>query len=249
MTYTSDQALPDYVRERAIAFTAREVSATISESMRQFRRVVKVQPPTETPHFRDVVGSYSGAVRPLFLWGRFASHKDWERFISDPRHDPDVAEDILWPGGDSDGFTCNRFDAGSGMRCPFGAAANPFRELGDRLWVKETWAAPHAFDHLPPRLIPRDARIHYASTEERGGLLWRSPVSMPRWASRLVLEIINVDLQRPQNVSDLDLRREGFGEAGRSDLHAEWDRRYGAGSWASMPWSWVIRYKIALDMA
>ncbi|HEX7111399.1 MAG TPA: hypothetical protein VF216_03070 [Mizugakiibacter sp.] len=50
---------------------------------------------------------------------------------------------------------------------------------GDLLWVREAWAAPHAYDHRPPRLIPQDARIHCASTEDRGGLLWRPSTHMP----------------------------------------------------------------------
>lgn len=57
--------------------------------------------------------------------------------------------------------------------CPYGAP-------GSLLWVRETWAAPHQFDHLPPRLIEDTARIHYAADEPRGGLMWRRSFHMPR---------------------------------------------------------------------
>lgn len=242
-TDAADPAQAGYVQARPVVFGNREVRSALAGAMSQFRRIVNPQPDEETPHFRDVVGSYSGAVRPFFLWGRFSSHDDWEKYLDDPKHDPDREEDLLWPGGDSDGFTCDRFAAESGMLCPYGAAPNPFRELGDRLWVKETWAAPHAFDHLPPRMIPRDARIHYAATEDRGGLFWRSPVCMPRWASRLKTEIVGVDLQLPCDVRDVDLRKEGYGPDGPDGLRIEWDKRYGTGSWDGKLWAWLIRFK------
>lgn len=80
---------------------------------------------------------------------------------------------------------------------------------GDRLYVRETWAAPHAYDHLPPRLIPQDARIHYAATEDRGGLLWRPSIHMFRWASRITLEIVSVRVERLRDISEADALAEG----------------------------------------
>ncbi len=89
--------------------------------------------------------------------------------------------------------------------CPYG-----HRIGGDRLYVRETWAAPHAYDHLPPRLIPKDARIHYAATEDRGGLLWRPSIHMPRWASRITLEIAGVRVERLEDISEADAIAEGI---------------------------------------
>ena len=88
--------------------------------------------------------------------------------------------------------------------------ACPWGQPGNKLWVRETWAAPHAYDHLPPRLIPRDARIHYAATEERGGLLWHPSIHMPRWASRITLEITGVWVERLQDISEADAIAEGI---------------------------------------
>ena len=135
--------------------------------------------------------------------------------------------------------------------CPYGQPG------GDRLYVRETWAAPHAYDHLPPRLIPQDARIHYAATEDRGGLLWRPSIHMPRWASRITLEITSVRVERLQEIDIADAQAEGVSDTGAFILDGEgneqggpiaeyavlWDQINGDGSWESNPWVWVAEFK------
>jgi hypothetical protein len=158
--------------------------------------------------------------------------------------------------------TC--FPLASLIPCPYG-------HPGDRLWVRETWAAPHAYDHLPPRLIPQDARIHYAASEERGGLLWSSSIYMPRWASRITLEVIDVRVERLQDISEADAMAEGVrgypfrpdegwpictgymvgDDDGKTTLHPKpqdpyrllWESINGPGSWDTDPWVWVIQFK------
>jgi len=140
----------------------------------------------------------------------------------------------------------------------------PYGQPGDRLWVRETWAAPHAYDHLPPRLVPRDARIHYAASEERGGLLWRPSIHMPRWASRLTLEITEVRVERLNEISEEDAKAEGIAyqddakEIGRGRLSHDgsvlydtareafvklWESINGPGSWDANPWVWVVSFR------
>lgn len=134
--------------------------------------------------------------------------------------------------------------------CPYGQPG------GDRLYVRETWAAPHAYDHLPPRLIPQDARIHYAATEDRGGLLWRPSIHIPRWASRITLEVTGVRVERLQDISAADARAEGCpdkpvdgAEQASIDLlaklwyHDLWEQINGLDSWAANPWVWVVEFK------
>ncbi len=134
--------------------------------------------------------------------------------------------------------------------CPYGQPG------GDRLYVRETWAAPHAYDHLPPRLIPQDDRIHYAATEDRGGLLWRPSIHMPRWASRITLEVTGVRVERLQDISAADARAEGCpdkpvdgAEQASIDLlaklwyHDLWEQINGLDSWAANPWVWVVEFK------
>lgn len=153
-----------------------------------------------------------------------------------------------------------------GRGCPHG-------QPGDRLWVRETWSAPHAYDGLPPnliqehaRLISKECRIHYAATEERGGLLWRPSIHMPRWASRITLEITDVRVERLQDISEEDATFEGCTKNHNgyywggphaatglkqfaspiqafSDL---WDSLYEKDSvkcWSANPWVWAIEFK------
>lgn len=89
------------------------------------------------------------------------------------------------------------------VKCPYG-------KPGDLLWVRETYAAPHDCDHLKPREISERTRIHYAATEERGGLLWRPSIFLPRWASRITLKIADIRVEQLQDISEDDARAEGL---------------------------------------
>ena len=110
---------------------------------------------------------------------------------------------------------------------------------GDRLYVRETWAAPHAYDHLPPRLIPQDARIHYAATEDRGGLLWRPSIHMPRHASRITLEVTGVRVETLGVISHEDALAEGVSSI--EEYKALWININGA--WLPETWVWVLDLK------
>ena len=81
------------------------------------------------------------------------------------------------------------------LRCPYAP--------GSRVWVRETWATQHDLDSYTPlemAILNRVVRLHYAATEDLGGLLRRSPVTMPRWASRFDLEITAVRIIRVDGV-------------------------------------------------
>ena len=137
--------------------------------------------------------------------------------------------------------------------CPYGQPG------GDRLYVRETWAAPHAYDHLPPRLIPQDARIHYAATEDRGGLLWRPSIHMPRWASRIILEITSVRVENLQDIDLADAVAEGCkpirpelvqdglivrpGRSAVEEFRLVWEQIHGGGSWEKNPFVWVVTFR------
>ena len=144
--------------------------------------------------------------------------------------------------------------------------ACPYGQPGDRLWVRETWAAPHSEDARPPRAIQCDwMLIHYAATEDRGGLLWRPSIHMPRWASRITLEITGVRVERLQNISKADAEAEGCTKnhngyylggphavSGRKQMATAqsayrdlWESINGAGSWEANPWVWVVAFKRA----
>jgi hypothetical protein len=127
--------------------------------------------------------------------------------------------------------------------CPYGVP-------GDRLWVRETWAAPHSCDHLPPRHCDFPARFHYAASEERGGLLWRPSIHMPRWVSRITLEVTGVRVERLQAISRGDAMDEGCpfpnmaqGPDPRQWYADLWDSLNGAGGWDLNPFVWCVSFR------
>lgn len=151
-------------------------------------------------------------------------------------------------------------DVHQGLREPDNAERCPYGQPGgDRLYVRETWAAPHAYDHLPPRLIPQDARIHYAATEDRGGLLWRPSIHMPSWASRITLEVTGVLVERLQDISEKDAVAEGCkpirpelvqdglivrpGRSAVEEFRLVWEQIHGGGSWEKNPFVWVVTFR------
>src|SRR5690242_3815290 len=200
------------MKERPIIFSAPMVRAILEGRKTMTRRVIKPQPPEETPHFRGTIGSYSGAVRPYFFWGRFANREDWLAYMDRDDHDPDKEEDIVWPGGDSDGFTCDWHASTSGMLCPYGASENPFRSQGDRLWVREAYFGNH---FLHPNEPENERELHYRADGlpdfegEESQIRWRPSIHMPRWASRILLEITGVRVERVQDISEADAVAEG----------------------------------------
>lgn len=92
-----------------------------------------------------------------------------------------------------------------------------YGEPGDRLWVRETWQ-----DFCPiwngawcgcgsKEMITRTHRPVYRATEtERIPSRWRPSIHMPRWASRLTLEITEVRVERLQDISEEDAKAEGL---------------------------------------
>jgi hypothetical protein len=129
--------------------------------------------------------------------------------------------------------------------------------------VRETWAARHEYDGHKPAHIPALARWHYAATEDRGGLLWRPSIHMPRWACRITLVVTGVRAERLQDISEADALAEGVtpqwepGMSGRlmeavdgfshrpaaSAYATLWEEINGAGSWESNAWVWVVCFK------
>lgn len=131
----------------------------------------------------------------------------------------------------------------------------PYGQVGDRLWVRETWAVSHALDHLKPREVPQGAGlVYYAATENLGGLLKRPSIFMPRWASRITLEITGVRVERLQAISEADARAEGVEPAATHNRPGAiatcfgaysvlWESINGPGSWDANPWVWCVSFK------
>ena len=157
--------------------------------------------------------------------------------------------------------------AEEGVRRQFATLA-PYGQPGDRIWVRETWRGIVSIN--PPECAPEYGvaryvpdsehckRVEYAATQERDGEPWRPSIHMPRWASRILLEIVSVRVERLNDCSDADAVAEGIGlnpsaigmkltnPPGESMAIAMycalWDSINGAGSWAANPWVWVVEF-------
>lgn len=224
------------MKERPILFNAPMVRAILDGRKTVTRRIVR--PVKFYPDFGCAVGQVGGAWEygsPAAL-GLRERGDHWSVVLKG-----DVLQRMC---------TSEAYGWGAGAGCPYGVPG------GDRLYVRETWAAPHAYDHLPPRLIPQDARIHYAATEDRGGLLWRPSIHMPRHASRITLEVTGVRVETLQDIDLADALAEGISDTGAIILDSAgneqggpiaeyavlWEQINGPGSWAANPWVWVISF-------
>lgn len=86
--------------------------------------------------------------------------------------------------------------------CPYGVP-------GDRLWVREAWATHACFDHIPPRDLTARS-IHYQADGQIKTGKNRPGMFMPRWASRITLEVTAVRVELLQAISEADAIAEGI---------------------------------------
>jgi hypothetical protein len=145
--------------------------------------------------------------------------------------------------------------------------ANPYGNVGDRIWVKEThyWDICEPFPKTKPENFPMDfyyradgeccKQIPECQCADVGKPKWRPSIFMPRWASRITLEITGVRVERLQEISVHDAFKEGIYCPGcHSTEHhacieavtayrALWETINGPGSWAKNPWVWVLEFK------
>lgn len=135
-----------------------------------------------------------------------------------------------------------------GFECPYG-------KLGDRLWARETWAVHPTLNRFSPRNLDSDNPVYFRTDSgvNESHFVWRPSIFMPRWASRITLEITNVRVERVKDISRSDCVKEGLYPTMSNDSEQNirvryrelWDslnkkRGY---SWESNPWVWVIEFK------
>lgn len=149
------------------------------------------------------------------------------------------------------------------IKCPFG-------KPGDRLWCKETWR----IDGLSTKGALEIGRRHTDGLSFRADMYgdrscddcpWIPSIHMPRWASRITLEITGVRVERLCNITDDDAKSEGAEKglwdsatmtltvptdvAGKyyathiSGFAFLWQSIYGPGSWEANPFVWVLEFK------
>ncbi|WP_302421241.1 hypothetical protein [uncultured Citrobacter sp.] len=175
-----------------------------------------------------------------------------------------------WPWSEDTEKVCDHWHP-----CPFGA-------VGDRIWVRETYQGPlFDYEHMEsyledsfkfekpdfcayradgkpaPEFYDADDNLHCG---------WRPSIHMPRWASRITLDITDVRVERLNGISETDAEAEGidmealFDSQDCYDCIADhnmtgrptakgafkylWESIYGEENWQANPWVWVIEFKV-----
>nr|WP_306684461.1 hypothetical protein [Enterobacter soli] len=123
----------------------------------------------------------------------------------------------------------------------------PYGDVGDRIWVRETFCA------VPDNDEPAGcSALLYAADGNGPYGKWTPSIHMPRWASRITLEITGVRVERLQAITlgDIckeigcglyDFRPATYGFQVWEDL---WKSIYGEENWQANPWVWVIEFKV-----
>lgn len=152
-----------------------------------------------------------------------------------------------WPYRSDDGdSTTHTIKRGGKLYLEETPHACPYGQPGDRLWVRETHMLGLESD------IEVGAVAYKADGYVRGGLgdfegrNWRPSIHMPRWASRILLEITSVRVERLQDISEADAEAEGppkHFNSSRDNFCALWQEINGDGSWDANPWVWVIEFR------
>lgn len=124
-------------------------------------------------------------------------------------------------------------------------------EIGDRIWCRETWHTDEVdldFARSQHEDVVSLSPIYYRATAEPdapdAGWIWRPSIHMPRWASRITLDVTDVRVERVQGISEEDARAEGT--TGRDEFQEIWDSIYTKPGqrWGDNPWVWVYEFKV-----
>jgi len=180
--------------ERPILFSGPMVKAILASRKTQTRRLVKPPPEWTEPGTAWTSGFLGDGSRAGVSWR--AHHEEYPEEGS-----------LLY-------------------RCPFG-------EPGDHLWVRETFRLESNQEflepgHEPPHADGRPVRRHeegwweqphYRATDpapelddgqgDGPGCRWTPSIYMPRWASRITLEVLQVRIERLRDISESDAAAEG----------------------------------------
>ena len=181
---------------------------------------------------------------------------------------------------DERGFEFNRTDEHRPVFADtFAKNYSPYGQPGDRLWVRETWKTGCNLDKYSPKQIRETYEdAGYRLGDRKNGKCcpmlyisdgehkrwgdhdiadfgeWgktRVSIHMPRWASRITLEINGVRIESLHDITEDDARAEGVstqlnGKGILSNVEAFrmlWTRINGASSWTQNPWVWVVEFR------
>lgn len=184
------------MKERGMIFNGEMTRAILDGRKTQTRRIMKVQPSEDfTPMNMALETDYKARWYTPGVVGK------------DGYLQP-ASKKVFGVSNENEGYSC-----------PFGA-------VGDRIWVRETFQGPlfdydlmdsyckdptpfekpefcvYKADGVPtPEFYDADDELHCC---------WRPSIHMPRWASRILLEITDVRVERLNAISPEDAESEGL---------------------------------------
>ncbi|EAQ6281926.1 hypothetical protein EXP44_05300 [Salmonella enterica subsp. enterica serovar Weltevreden] len=243
------------MKERGMIFNREMVRSIIDGRKTQTRRIMAIQPEHSELGLRRVIDSKNGRDNGKYFWSQSGA--------------------------------CGLKMRSKMFGCPYG-------EVGDRIWVRETWSDVN-LDGAPAVAYRADDEVYDLMEDEslldEGGSFnyqdprvckyqfaawhsdlisgiegnWRPSIHMPRWASRITLDITDVRVERLNGISETDAEAEGidmealFDSQDCYDCIADhnmtgrptakgafkylWESIYGEEGWKSNPWVWVIEFK------
>lgn len=128
---------------------------------------------------------------------------------------------------------------------------------GTLLWVREAWRTVEGEDRTKPRDLTPAHRFWYEADaadapHQPGYGKLRPAMFMPRFASRMTLEVVSSRLERLQSIGDEDALAEGvyptltglYPGSAKAAYRNLWERIHGPGSWAENPLLWVVEFKV-----
>ncbi|MEN0626664.1 hypothetical protein AAIG33_04385 [Phytobacter ursingii] len=230
------------MKEHGMIFNAEMVRAIIDGRKTMTRRIMKVQPENSEFGLRQIIDSSVAKEVGMYFWCQADA--------------------------------CGVKRRSKPFPCPFGA-------VGDRIWVREAFQGPLVSEELLEeyRAYPEKfenpeyceyaadggPRPEYCDLDDNLRHGWRPSIHMPRWASRITLEITGVRVERLQNISETDAEAEGIdmealfdaqdcydciadhNMTGRPTVTGAfkylWESIYGEESWQANPWVWVIEFQ------
>ena len=162
---------------------------------------------------------FSGEMVRAILNGR----KTQTRRVVTQAKMQDATEDViglLWRAGE--------------IRCPYGTR-------GDSLWVRETFAIWGQFQDGPAYC--------YRADGDKAGIMWKPSIHMPRKASRIMLSVERIRVERLQNITEDDAAAEGIERNSGPyilDFARLWDQINAkrGHTWSSDPWVWVVEFSL-----
>ncbi|WP_338743752.1 hypothetical protein V8953_09175 [Klebsiella michiganensis] len=219
--------------ERGMIFNGEMTRAILDGRKTQTRRIMKVQPEHSELGLRRVVESKNGIDDGKYFWSQ--SYATGLKSRSKP------------------------------FACPFGT-------VGDRIWVREAFRVHSRATDVATLVYKASERNSWTEQTHRVPVAvcnkpatpekWTPSLHMPRWASRILLEITDVRVERLNAISEEDARAEGIIDGGclncgepepcgcanpepdAIDAFAYlWQSIYGQENWNANPWVWVIEFK------